>query len=262
MIRRDAGTDWLIVSQIDHAHLAAELAQSWRCGGSPYGGPGDLLLHAVWNHDDGWRTWETAMEVDPQTGIPRQFTEMVMSEAAEIWTDSIRKCAAEHPLAGLWVSGHFCFLAEQSLAHRGDEDPESDDLQVFLATQREYQCDLRDAALEHLTPRELSTMTRFGRQFLRLFDGLSLWFCCAERSEPFDVQFAGLDVQFVPVAAERVVVTPFILSDHPLQLSVPARRVEARKYTDDTDFQSAFAAAPVEQLTWTLLAETDESPRP
>ena len=54
MIRRDAGDDWLLISQVEHARIAAEIASAWgndRFAAVPMH---DLLVHAVRHHDDAW----------------------------------------------------------------------------------------------------------------------------------------------------------------------------------------------------------------
>ena len=56
MIRRDAtlpdgSPAWVLVSQVDHAHLAGELAEGWR-DGLP---AASVLLPTIYRHDDGWR---------------------------------------------------------------------------------------------------------------------------------------------------------------------------------------------------------------
>ena len=89
MIRREAGENWLLISQVDHAHLAAEMATAWETPALP---EPDGLLPAIRDHDEGWREWERLPDIDPQTGLPRNFTEMPASEAVRIWSRSIETC--------------------------------------------------------------------------------------------------------------------------------------------------------------------------
>ena len=254
MIRRDEGEDWLIVSQIDHAQLAAELAKTWRHCVAASWGISELLFYAVRKHDDGWRDWELHLEIDPDNGIPRQFTEMRMDVAAGIWTSSIQGCANEHPLAGIWVSRHFCHLAQHSLSSRADDAADVSAAKHFLAVQEQCQQHLRSLALRDLTSREFETLSELGFRFLRLFDGLSLWFCCAEQSVPFDVRCDGQSAQFIPYADGQIVIDPYVLTEQPLRLAVPARRIAARTYADNQDLQAALDASSIEELSWTFAA--------
>ncbi len=96
MIVRDASEPTLLISQVDHAQLAGDLAAAWgndRVPGLPLA---ELLVPAVRDHDLGWREWETAPTTTAD-GRPRGFLEMPAGEAAEIWTRSIDACAAGFP---------------------------------------------------------------------------------------------------------------------------------------------------------------------
>ncbi|QDT48621.1 hypothetical protein Pan258_26630 [Symmachiella dynata] len=255
MIRREQGADWLIVSQVDHARLAAELAQAWRHNVASSWGISELLFLAVLKHDDGWRAWETGLEIDPDNGIPRDFTEMPMEVAAGIWTSSIETCAAEHPLVGIWVSRHFCYLAQYALSNRADNAADVTAARRFLAEQEQLQQQLQSVALRDVTAREFETLSELGFRFLRLFDGLSLWLCCAERSEPYDIQSDGQSARFMPYADGQIVIDPYVLTKHPLRLAVPAQRIAARAYADNKDLRAAVEASPVEELSWTFTAQ-------
>ena len=94
MIRRataNSGSEWILIPQVEHARLAAELAAGWSdlAGGVGLGPHRDILVEAVRRHDDGWRTWDEQLAVDPQTGIPRDFTERTAEESHRIWKASI-----------------------------------------------------------------------------------------------------------------------------------------------------------------------------
>ena len=89
MIRRDGGEGWFLISQVDHAHLAAEMVAAW---GKPVLPEPACLLPAIRDHDEGWREWERLPDIDPGTHRPRNFTEMPASEATRIWARSIEIC--------------------------------------------------------------------------------------------------------------------------------------------------------------------------
>ena len=55
MIRRQAGHDWLLISQVDHAYLAAEIASAWTVGDSSSLPMRELLIPAIRDHDEGSR---------------------------------------------------------------------------------------------------------------------------------------------------------------------------------------------------------------
>lgn len=96
MIRRDLIDGFLLLSQVDHAHLAGDLASAWgndRIAGLPLA---DRLVRAIRDHDEGWRHWESTPTVTAD-GLPRQFTEMAATDATSIWTASIDLCAGGEP---------------------------------------------------------------------------------------------------------------------------------------------------------------------
>lgn len=97
MIRREHGRDWLLISQVEHASLAAALAEAWNFNGSRMAALRDELVQAVRQHDAGWAAWEQSPGVDPDSGRPRDFTEMPMPEATGIWSRSIAFCLEHHP---------------------------------------------------------------------------------------------------------------------------------------------------------------------
>ena len=95
MIRRNVTTEngqpgWLLISQVEHARISGEFAESWIDSPTanvtflPLINP-EELLPAIYHHDDGWQDWEKSPEVDPQTGRPLAFTEMPLEVALEIW---------------------------------------------------------------------------------------------------------------------------------------------------------------------------------
>ncbi len=92
MIRRDGESGWILISQVDHAHLAANMAGAWGNEKTPGLPCPEILVPAIRDHDEGWRDWERLPDIDPETHWPRNFTEMPPHEAARIWTHSIETC--------------------------------------------------------------------------------------------------------------------------------------------------------------------------
>ena len=99
MIRReetrpDGQSEWVLIGQVDHAALAAALAESW--GAEAYAPlvPREALLTAVRHHDDGWPEWERLPALDPATGRPLNFTEMPTADTLDIWRRSIARWRA------------------------------------------------------------------------------------------------------------------------------------------------------------------------
>jgi hypothetical protein len=208
MIRRDDGGDWIIIEQIKHANLAAEIARAWgneqfeplarwvstsidrsqlsddeqRAWSRARG----AFAHAVSHHDDGWSAWDWAPRIDPRTGMPRDFREMRMRDATTIWTKSISAAAKRFPLSGYAVSRHFCYLAEQ-VRSGGRHDPE--DLAAvneFLERQTAVQAKLDQRAELHGRGEDFRRHRDLAYRTVQFFDRVSLWLCCADEREPQD----------------------------------------------------------------------------
>jgi hypothetical protein len=254
MIRRDAGDDWLLISQVDHARIAAEIAEVWgneQFASLPYQ---DLLVHAIRHHDDGWAAWEEAPTIDPETGAPRDFLEMPISDAAAIWTRSIEICLRRSPWCGLWVSRHFCHLAEFAHKHR-DVRSDRDTASAFLAAQRELRLLWRRQIGIVANPEGLAASETAGYEWLRWFDRFSLWLCCAERSLPETLHLPdGGAVRLTARNANRITLDPFPFRDATLQLTVSAARLGRRKRTSDEELRAALNATTHSELSWTLQA--------
>src|SRR5687768_8556541 len=96
MICRETNDGWLLISQVDHARLAGDLAAAWGNETVPGLPLAEWLVPAIRDHDEGWRNWEAAPTVTDE-GRPRPFTEMPAAEAAAIWDVSIEVCASGAP---------------------------------------------------------------------------------------------------------------------------------------------------------------------
>jgi hypothetical protein len=81
---------------------------------------------------------------------------------------------------------------------------------------------------------------------LQLFDMLSLWFCCADRSEPakFSIR-GGPELEIVPQSSSRMKLRPWPLRIAELEVAVRGERIAAAIYRDT----SALAAAPRQRVT-------------
>jgi hypothetical protein len=282
MIRRDDRGDWLIIDQIEHARLAAELARHW--GARPptmlpvedarrvaQETPAESSLCiwlAVAVHDDGWDEWDRSPRIHPQTGRPREFREMRMEDSAAIWTKSIEN-AASIPLAAYGISRHFCFLAQQS-RDSGHADP--DDRQAaerFLRDQARVQARLADDAHASGRGREFDQCHELAYRAVQFFDRLSLWLCCSDPTEPQSfISPSGETVTLHPgpspqtpqsaqqehgpgrQAARPITIEPYPLCVERMWIKAPARRIPARPYADDSDLRTALSRATPEQLIW------------
>jgi len=266
MIRRDVrlpdgDAAWMLISQVAHARLAEEVARAWDHSRRPLIEPREAFLQTVRRHDDGWLAWEQRPET--HRGTPRDFMEMPVDESLAIWRRSIAVAATIGPAAAVIVGGHFRELLQRGLdKHEAERDwpPDVEHLaEEFVAEQDDRRAEYLaacDAAgrrnAEQFAGRQAAeaSLDR-GLAWLQMFDFLSLWLCCGERTEPQAMPGGdGETYVFTPADSGAIVVNPWPLSVPKLDLGVVGRRVAAVDYPT----AEALAAAPsVEiELRWTL----------
>jgi hypothetical protein len=276
MIRRDDGGDWLIIEQAEHARLAVELARAWGndrfpalaiaatgttiksrpptgIEGRAWGRACAAFDAAIAHHDDGWKEWDRQPRLDPQTGRPRDFLEMRMRDSTAIWTRSIAELRENgFPLPAYAVSSHFCFLAERAQ----DRDRDPDDQQtaaLFLAEQRALHAALEADADSAGTGDDFRAFGELGYRTVQFFDRLSLWLCCAERSQPQSLAVpTGGTVTLIPSPdnPREISIEPTPLGAAAIKLETFVKRLPAREYMSQAELESVFSTAPPERLNW------------
>jgi hypothetical protein len=277
MIRRemtspDGDKQWALISQVEHAHLAAGLARQWRDPLLPASGQsrpaaaaaGCELLEAIEHHDDGWAEWEEAPGIDPEHGRPRSFLEMPQIGSLAIWSKSIAVAEQIGPLAAWVVAGHFSALLKV-----GGSDAPSEEAKLAAEWHGLMQS-RRGAWLQEwlgVAPAVGQETAEYGLRALQFFDAASLWFCCAcppEDQPPASdgkesaLTFSdGNAFRFTTSASnsgpppDRSIATihPWPLADRELQLTVACRIAPVQRYlTADELFQEW----QPRRLTWRL----------
>ena len=251
MIRReeratDGAPQWMLIPQIEHARLSGELADHWGAG-SLGGVPcRDQVLPAIYHHDDGWRQWDQAPQLDPESDRPYAFTEMPLAAALEIWDGSIEAVDGYGPLASWIVAGHFSALLRES------SSAQTEAASAWLAD-----CDQRRtswlAAWHDVNPtdHQLDVADR-ALGYLQLFDALSLWLCCAHRDSPHTMATpAGAWLTVTPAESSQIMLSPWPLDVDRLELHIMGDVVSATQYHDARELRQAYCG--VERLGWELV---------
>ncbi len=257
MIRRDAISAagvpcWVLIMQPDHARLAGRCAEAWGAPAFTRLEPHAELIAAIDRHDDGWAAWEQELQVESDSGRPRQFVEMPVEQSLEIWTRSIESAASVGYLAGYVVSGHFSALLERFSARWQGSAKDELLARGFL----DRQAALREVWLSRWLAQKpgMHTEALAGQalEYLQFFDVLSLWLCCGERSAPESFQPPdGPAITMTPLTRREYKVSPWpFLATH-LELEIPGREVPAAHFRNNQELADA-AWRPVE-LKWLLL---------
>ncbi len=106
MIVAAKNQDLRVITQNDHAHLAAELLALWRSDGLPEHPRRAELLFAAREHDNGWREIDAAPRVDSATQRPHDFISLPRAERLELWQRGVERFAKQQPYSSLLILQH------------------------------------------------------------------------------------------------------------------------------------------------------------
>jgi len=220
MIVRDAGVDWQVVLQTDHAGLSGDFARTWAEPGPFH----DSLTLAAARHDDGWAVWERAPMVEPKTGRPLNFLDVGVPAHLAFYRACIAAVSEQDAYSGLLVSMHGAGIYQQ----RYGRDP------GLRITQAEAHQQLVDAFVDEQEAGYSARIAQTGveeeqrwvdYELLQLYDRLSLYFCMrdVERGEEAELQGYRLE----PIGPWRIRMKPFPFRDEPARFAL-VRRVVAK----------------------------------
>lgn len=229
MIVRSAADHLLLITQPDHASLAARIMAEWRRDDLPRSPLRDVILLATREHDNGWLEPDRAPIVEPATGRLLDFINAPEAVRQGIWPRGVER-VRDDPYAAALVAEHALNVYE----HYRDRP----------SWARFFACmeGMRAAALADAAPRTLAELRR-DYFFVRMGDLASLAFCNAWR-EPqklarYELRLDGTDLRFAP--------DPFDGARVPLR--VAARRLPSRPYASRADAAAAFERALEVEIT-------------
>lgn len=225
MIVRSAGQGLHLITQPDHALLARRVMERW----APlYGAERrSLILHAIEEHDNGWREPDAAPAMNAD-GRVYDFTALPAAERQAVWPRGVARLADE-PWAAALVAHHAITVYD-----RYRSDPE---WQGFFPAMEE----LRGT---HLAAAGLSqAKLAHDYQFLRLGDLISLVFC-NQWDEP-----QTYDRWQITRRGDTVLVQPDPFQGRELPLAITATVLPRQQFESDAALRSAFRGAPRVVLT-------------
>jgi hypothetical protein len=233
---------WLLITQIQHAHLSGRLAEAWILDDVPEPLRADLRWVSA-HHDDGWQAWDNEPGLDEQ-GKPIDFLEMSVDQVNPIWARSIEHAAHHSPLAEHLVAWHF--LALRAAGTSADQPA----AQQFAATyQRRSQLALEQARRQH-GPLLDDAMAARLRQFLQLFDRLSLVLCCGSVDGSVELEgVAGAPLICRSLTAGHLTLDPWPCRLASLDLELDVCQVPATTYRTAQELKQV---AEPRRLQWRL----------
>jgi hypothetical protein len=270
MIRHRRADEFLLIAQHDHALLSGQFAE--RVGNATFAAPSPFreTVDGVALHDCGWPLHDERPTLNDQ-GLPLHVLESPMPIAVRVWSESARRAAEKDPYSGLLVSLHV--LALSAIAQTRDDTPHERyrdardlfELNKFQHRQAELQEGLRsELRMRTDLPLRLGLakpgtdpaedLLLFNYNLLKLSDRLSLDLCCSEDLFE-DVEEVYPRPGAAPVTVKlghggegRMTVDPWPFGAARLEFDVPCRRVPARRYDGEAEFQDVFNNAPADGL--------------
>ncbi len=230
MIVRPNGLSLLLITQPDHAALAARIMRAWKADGLPASGRRADILVAVEEHDNGWREPDAAPIV--QDGKLRDFVSVPDEVRRAVWPRGVSRLAGT-PYAAALVAQHALHIHRR---YRGDAD-----WAAFFT-------EMEAAREQHLGAAGLRSHDELRRDYLfvRLGDLASLTFCNGWRERQSDDSGSGYAVH---LEEDRLLVTPDPFEGRDVPFAVPARELPAEATGSADEARRAFAAAVPRMLT-------------
>ena len=220
MIVRPAGANVHLITQPDHAHLAARIIEhDVALATRPRR---DAILLAIAEHDNGWTEEDAAPILNPATGRLADFVNVPLAVRHRVWPRAMQRLE-QHPWTAALVAEHAIVVYDRFRA-----EPEWDPFFSGMATARD-----RMVQASGLSFDELASDYRF----LRLADLISLVFCMAVTEAQ---HFAQWSVQFT---GDCVVVTPNPFDHAMIPIEIRAREIPNRPFRSDEELRATVREA-------------------
>jgi hypothetical protein len=258
MIRRQVGDEFWLITQNDHAQISGQLAK--HLGNEQFAPPSSAsAILGISLHDCGWPLHDDEPTLNDEH-LPRHVFETPPDIGLRVWDASAERAAQRDDYAALLVSLHslglsvFATEPSQAISSAWNmNDPrvrfeinrfqhKMVELQESLRTRLGFRTDrpLKNGlATDSSDVKEQKLSSDF--RWLGAMDRLGLAICCTD--SPFDeIQRDGNDVVLDP--------WPFGISE--IDVEVPYRRIPAKRYADNAEFQAVYFSATVERFTATI----------
>lgn len=262
MLLRKAGEDVIAIPQPSHSWLSGQMARAW--GNDRFERPephAEFCLGAE-QHDLGWLGWELAPQLDPDTGLPREFMRLPPPDHVALWTEGVRRARLYGSYPALLVSLH----AETIYARHFDFDAASPSdrriVRSFLDDQRAFRHGVAAALQADTNLAAVTTEDALERNRLLVaaLDWMSLQICWGVTQEARlgEVPVAGDErtaLTLRPGAEdETVVVDPWPFAVDRLEVRAEGRLLKGRFATGEA-LHSALKRADPRLVSTTLVPE-------
>lgn len=240
IIRRSASSHQLI-TQPQHAALAARIMRNWHTDHFPESARKASILHAIEQHDKGWAEIDEVLVVDPATGQLLDFIELPDSLKRDTSWRGIERLASD-PYAAALVAQHRLHVYRRYAEHP--------DWRPFFAGAT----DARDSYLRAAGPVSLDELLGDYR-FVRAGDLASLAFC--NNWTHVDSDGCGYTMR---LEGTSLLVTPDPFDGRAIEIEIDAREIEPQSFGSAADARRVVASARVVTLRGLVSGHSAERP--
>jgi hypothetical protein len=226
MIVRLDGSIQLLITQPDHAALAARVMRQWRADGLLQAPRFSSILLAVEEHDNGWREVDAAPLVDDAAGRVVDFIGAPDQIRRTVWPRGVDRLAAT-PYAASLVAQHALHIYRRYRGHT-DWAPFFSDMEAR-----------RDRYLQLAGPLSVDDLVR-EYFFLRIGDLISLTFCNGWTAAQLDDSGSGYAIR---LEGTRLTITPDPFEGREVPLEIAARELPNRPFQSAAEASEAFSKA-------------------
>lgn len=251
-----------VVLQVDHQVQCRAAADAWGNDRFSRLDPWDPVAEAAAVHDEGWRPWEQAPQVDAR-GRPVDFPDLDRVTHLDLYRRGIAFAVSHGARVGLLVSMHGEGLYRSRLGLDGPPAEPADLAPVaraFVAEQHALQDRLRGDLGDGP---QLNAWAWAGYRLLQAWDRLSLYLTWRGlpagrdgrlRAVPRGIDDAdGVDLALRHVDDRTVSCDPFPFAGDEARVPVIARVIPDRVYASDGDLREALALAEAVRLEYRVV---------
>jgi hypothetical protein len=219
----------LLITQPDHAALAAAIMEPWVAGGLRESPRLPAIRLAIQAHDNGWQEVDEAPFLDPASGAVLDFVHVPEPVRHEVWRRGVARLGGE-PYAAALVAQHALHIYRRMRQQEGWRS-----FFAELTAARDWHLHAAHESLETLQ-REYA--------FLRLADLASLTFCGVDTAGQshemgYDLRFDGI----------HLVVTPDPFAGDATALEITGHELAVLSFTSAAEARVAWGAARNRTLT-------------
>ena len=214
----------VLITQPDHAALAATIMRGWQSGGLPESPRHVAIMLAIQAHDNGWQEVDAEPCLDPATGRVLDFVHVPEDVRHAVWRRGVARLGGE-PYAAALVAQHALHIYRRMRQQDG---------------WRQFFVEMTAARGRHraAAPETIETLQR-DYAFLRLADLASLAFCGVE----IDGQAREMGYE-IRLDSRGLTVSPDPYAGATIPLEIAGRELDLAAFASLADARAAWASAP------------------